>query len=555
MTIHEPLTSAALGRSPYDEVIFPDSGPDNGGEGSSRTHRDRYQQLYDERGRPINPETRRINKDVVRSHNEVMAVIGVAEPEHGTQDDGDLNHRKHNQYEEVIGRRLLHFGGLVETACIWGVNGVRQRILLYKSYARVSFLQTFQLARGEQSLGAQFFAGFPTFALSTWMEHHFGQQARDNKWFNAGMMYIRLHLAAYTFFQRNGILSPTNFLPSWRFFIPGSSVSPIIIPQYPSSFTGKGLLNWIGAVVVGAMPFVGFYFYTEVYNSLARQLRIAIWTQLPRPSNFARNKAISEASQPAAVAVTRAALQPVPPAVTQAASQATSANNSPTQPSTSGTGTQTPTDTPPQRQNTPNNAAARGSSHLSADDFASDDEDVEVSATLISFDVESAEPVVEESSPTTTATTARTPGVWSAELRPTVNDASRLAQLKNEPTYRENMLRRLPATLATDVFACGPARLLTAPMAVLVWTRLCRPYMARLGMSLADVYEPSLFGPFTRQGLLNLLGTELMLVNILGHVWGLVTFIAYRHKLSDEEWDKPPTEEEERVLASQEVLD
>lgn len=88
------------------------------------------EQLYDDRGRPINPETKRINRDVIRSHNEVMMVIGVAEPENGIAEAQLEAAHKHHQYEDRIGRRLLLTGAVLETAAIWGVNGMRQRILV-----------------------------------------------------------------------------------------------------------------------------------------------------------------------------------------------------------------------------------------------------------------------------------------------------------------------------------------------------------------------------------------------------------------------------------------
>ena len=88
------------------------------------------QQLYDERGRPINPETKRINRDVIRSHNEVMMVIGVAEPENSAADAQLEAARRPHRYEDRIGRRLLLAGGVLESAAIWGVNGMRQRILV-----------------------------------------------------------------------------------------------------------------------------------------------------------------------------------------------------------------------------------------------------------------------------------------------------------------------------------------------------------------------------------------------------------------------------------------
>jgi len=88
------------------------------------------QLMYDERGRPYNPETKRINRDVIRSHNEVMMVIGVAEPDNGIAEAQAEAARKHYEFEERVGRRLLLAGGMLETAAIWGVNGLRQRILV-----------------------------------------------------------------------------------------------------------------------------------------------------------------------------------------------------------------------------------------------------------------------------------------------------------------------------------------------------------------------------------------------------------------------------------------
>jgi hypothetical protein len=59
-----------------------------------------------------------------------MMVIGVAEPENGVADAQIEAARRHHQYEDSIGRRLLLTGGVLETAAIWGVNGMRQRILV-----------------------------------------------------------------------------------------------------------------------------------------------------------------------------------------------------------------------------------------------------------------------------------------------------------------------------------------------------------------------------------------------------------------------------------------
>ena len=78
----------------------------------------------------MNPETKTINKNVIRSHNEVMQVIGVAEPEGGVSEAQAEAIRRNTTYEERTGRTLLRVGRIVETVGVWGVNGMRQRILV-----------------------------------------------------------------------------------------------------------------------------------------------------------------------------------------------------------------------------------------------------------------------------------------------------------------------------------------------------------------------------------------------------------------------------------------
>ena len=87
-------------------------------------------QLYDERGRPVNHETKKINKDIIRSHNEVMQVIGVAEPDHPVVDPQVEKQRQQNEDEDQIGRRLTTLGRTLGVVGVWGVNGIRLRNLV-----------------------------------------------------------------------------------------------------------------------------------------------------------------------------------------------------------------------------------------------------------------------------------------------------------------------------------------------------------------------------------------------------------------------------------------
>ncbi|KAL2157614.1 hypothetical protein VTH06DRAFT_5993 [Thermothelomyces fergusii] len=499
-----PITSLGLGRSPYDEVV-PGEGPED-----PRAPR----QQYDERGRPINPETKRINRDVIRSHNEVMMVIGVAEPENSLVDAQAEATREQQRYEDRVGRTLLLYGGVLNTAAIWGINGMRQRILLYKPYSQTTFYGMFRMAWSRPSLGPYLFGGLPSFLVSTLLEQlpALGviKKTPLTRYVTA---YIRLHLAIYAFFQRTGILPFRNWLPNWRFFIPGSSLSPICLPPAPTSFRPRGIVQWLGAFALAAAPFAGFYLYTKLYTVLTRVLRYTIHQHLPRPYNSSRRRrdwAPLSREDPDFDFVEQHSDENVPATPPTTATTPTTTDPSPNtalrRQSTISLRGGSDNSNISNNYDSSNNADRPAPSH---DDFVSDDEDTDIiSATLISFDVEATDPTSPDAGPHSSGSNGAShhnhggggggdaPGVWSAELRPSFADGSRPgggAGLPGgsgrEPLYRETVLTRLPAILATDVLAITPARLAMLPFAVSVWLGLTRPYMARMGLPLDDLVE------------------------------------------------------------------
>ena len=113
------------GRSPYDDVV----------EGEGEYDPRHPVQIYDHRGRPINPDTKNINRDLIRSHNEVMVVIGVAEPDVPKSEPNGESARRHDAYEERMGRRIDSIARhCVELVGIFGITGLRQRILVRIPY-------------------------------------------------------------------------------------------------------------------------------------------------------------------------------------------------------------------------------------------------------------------------------------------------------------------------------------------------------------------------------------------------------------------------------------
>ncbi|KAK3327631.1 hypothetical protein B0T19DRAFT_168869 [Cercophora scortea] len=543
-----PLTSQALGRSPYDDVVQGEGPP---GSPSS------LEQEYDERGRPVNSDTKRMNRDIIRAHNEVMLVIGVAEPENSAAEAQRQAEaaRQYNLDQDLIGRRLLFLGGVLETVGIWGVNGMRNRILLYKQYARVPFHGLYELQRSQQPWGPYFRTGLGSFVASCALGQVSFVVPSIAQYLST---YVQLHLELFHFFQRTGIAPSSRSLPSWRFFIPGTSDSPIPIPHLPTSFSREGLLQWIGSVALGTVPFAGFYLFTMVNRWFMRNLRFFVLQSLPRPYNPPkRRQPLREIQppQPPPVASTTVSLPPPAEVAVEHQPQTgpdgsrvePAGNENPAHPPDvpgypPGHPGHPPGHPPPPPSNPPRADPVRRQSLVSVreDEFASDDEEQDgVSATLISFDVEATE-----------STDTTMPGVWSAELRPNVSDLRALAG--QEPRYRDNALARLPSILAADTLSLSLGRFIMAPLESLVLVKIARGYMLRHGMSVDGVHEIAFWdGSWTR--MVNVLGLELVLLLIHGEMWGFVCVLADYFRSSEEEWKErngfgPPAEEEEELL-------
>ncbi|KAK0615902.1 hypothetical protein B0T17DRAFT_656970 [Bombardia bombarda] len=542
-----PLTSQALGRSPYDDVV----------QGEGVADPNEPLQLYDDRGRPVNPETRRINRDVIRSHNEVMLVIGVAEPETSTIDVQTDSAQKHQDYEDEIGEKLFYVGEVLETAGAWGVNGLRQRILLYKQYARIPFHQLFLLQSSQQSWQSYLFAGLPSFLASNVVQQvSLGDPYDYLLSTYCARVYIRLHLDLFTFLQRTGIISSSQLLPSWRFFVPGSSQSPIPIPRLPTSFTWTGSTKWLAALALGATPFAAFYLYRKFSNRVTEYLQLKIYQNIPRPFNpnsYHRLAAKKSAPPPPPPVTTTTPTEPpagqeVPaeaeqqprtgrelirtsePAATSSASPAPGSEAEDPLPDPAAaplptTTTTTTTTTTPRRHS---------HGHPGQDEFASDDEDMEiVSATLISFDVEASD-----------SADVAPGGVWSAELRPNVSDAASRAMLNQPPLYRDTMLTRLPAVIAADLLAARLAQTLTAPFESLALLGVARSYiMQRVGGGVLVGIEAlhggmggGLLEAFSWGRMANVLGVELLVLFLQSDWWGALTLVGESFGVSEEEW-------------------
>lgn len=382
--------------------------------------------------------------------------------------------------------------------------------------------------------------------------------------------YIRLHLQAFTCLQRLTILPATPVLPGPLFFVPFSGQSPIFRPPpLPASPSLGAVALWAAQAVLGVLPMALFYCYTEFRDTLLHQLDYVIYDTLrvswnppvkrpiseydpltgewrlaglpvveilgsapviPQPPQPAQTQAETQTQVPAPPPRSEPPTIPPPPAENQRPftdvvdsdagrrnamdgqderDEATRAHDRLSATPTPGSPTNAP-----RRRNTVSSGGADGGG------YNSDEEDFELSATLISFDVEAG------------SAGDTPPNAWSAELRQTAavsigfenpnegyyeaggdggdddlgpgeddNGSSLLRRsvpgsyiggvyfpIINAPFYSDTMLARLPATIFAAGAASVGSSLLLADCETATVRLLARAWRMQQGRGVDDLY-------------------------------------------------------------------
>lgn len=134
----DSLTALALGRTAFDpNVVNPQAQSEHS---RQATETGRYVQEYTVNGRPVNPETRRRERAVVRAANEILQATGVVE-------DAEKSKQKHQDEidalnkETSLGVKLFELGGFMLVCGIWGFIGFRRRVIVSYSPSKPSLFQ------------------------------------------------------------------------------------------------------------------------------------------------------------------------------------------------------------------------------------------------------------------------------------------------------------------------------------------------------------------------------------------------------------------------------
>ncbi|KAK8003447.1 hypothetical protein PG989_003166 [Apiospora arundinis] len=579
-----PLTSQALGRSPYDDVVMGTGSPDPR-EGPRQ---------YDEKGRVVNPNTKSVIKSMIRAHNEVMHVIGVAEPDDPstsgfaeTRDTASSLVQDQLEYENTVAQALIPAGRLLTDIGTWALEGVRQRSLVYKPYCHIEFTRLWQFELSHRSNAQMALTGLQAYLPARALEYYFKYESafvQARPWLITGLKWCNFHLEIFTILQRLDLIPSSAWLPSPLFFIPFSSTSPFVAPPRAETINASSIATWTGQLAVNLAPYAAFYLMRRLITKL--DVGTAIFRLLPRPYNNgfilradprappprpppeSHNPPIPES--PTLGAADREIRHVRNPSQDAATLQALEGGGSSA--AAAAAGDQGIPLGALRRHSTFSNRGAPGSGGGGAgggsgdQDYGTDEEDTDmINPTLISFDVDTSE------------TTEPPAGVWSAELRPSYsgqpsggdNNRSSYASTGSnleKKLYMVTPLTLTPTTLAADNLCRFLVNVVCAPAEALVLRAMARNFL-QSGRALHQLLLPSVSSSSSATAAATAAGMDLLLplnlrdfwswrrvgsalaINMLqllihAEIWTFMTVASQSFHVSEEVWRELREEEE-----------
>ncbi|PBP16142.1 hypothetical protein BUE80_DR012860 [Diplocarpon rosae] len=464
----ESLTAMALGRGYYEDEVI-----ETGDLSLLSTQR------FDDKGHPRNPETRRRERDHVRAANEVMQVTGVVEDSLAAKYKAQLSEQENNK-EAYVAVRLMGIGKIIMAGGVWGVLGLRMRVLLYRPYSETGIMNILRHEQFIYRIPQILLAGFPIVVLNRVIEwvslfvkvilkSRFKKNSALTKRETQAVdtvcdvfcYYIALHIRLFAILRNLHLIPPSRRFPSLLSFVPFSSASPLRMPP-PPSLTRGSLLSWGLAFFQTISPLLVIMAHDTVKHVVSYAIYIPIFRCLPRPTG----------DSPLSGLPIPAGMEPDTPDLADERN--------------------------PQRSDEPTLRALEGLPALeSGNGYSSDEEEIS-HATFISFDVEPSEPV------------ERSPGAWSAELRST-NEF----RLPERVAYRVTGLTMLPPVFATECLREIGASFLLMPLEAIMIRTIGRAFRHSAGLGTADLWT---VGPAIH-GVGNLLAALTMQLAVTGLWW------------------------------------
>ncbi|RKF71187.1 hypothetical protein GcC1_105001 [Golovinomyces cichoracearum] len=294
----EPLTALALGRGHYEDEIAWSSGSILESE-----------QSYNHRGHPINPETKRRERENIRAANEVMLASGIVE-DAAVAMERSRKDEEEKQIESFIGFKLIEVGRAFLHTGVWGVIGLRRRILvgeLYKPYTILKITEILHREKEKSSLHHVFFSGLPmaliphtsdylVLTIEAFLDYIHGSEVNGhstvssftNSFFQEAIelifRFLKLQFGLFSILQQLNLIPESKIFPDFISLIPFTSSSLIKFNPKKSTTAPLRILLWIEALTQSIAPLLIIRGYEKIQLVIWTIIYRRIYICLPRPT-------------------------------------------------------------------------------------------------------------------------------------------------------------------------------------------------------------------------------------------------------------------------------
>ncbi|KAL3481658.1 hypothetical protein BJX99DRAFT_150835 [Aspergillus californicus] len=272
---------------------------------TSPIYADGYVQHFDERGHPVNPESKTYGRELRRAKNDILSTMGIVVSE-------DVN-RGRNEQQKIDAIVAENDYGLVMVTLdqisvflgSWWTTSLAGRIQTFRSYTHIPVTRI--IAHERVSIGALgfYFAGIPAWAISTCLSicrHHplerliatiqnyFPNDDMASKLVRASftilhsatrgaLLVLAMQTYMYSLLQSLHLVHPASF-PGIGYFMPLGEFTSILLPSSPPDLSVRSL----GAFALDVLKTPSlFYIYVYLRPLMEVRLYRLIRRRLPKP--------------------------------------------------------------------------------------------------------------------------------------------------------------------------------------------------------------------------------------------------------------------------------
>ncbi|KAE8148557.1 hypothetical protein BDV25DRAFT_158025 [Aspergillus avenaceus] len=318
------INRLALGRSPYQAPERPEGATAELGNSThprvSPLYADGYVQHYDERGHPVNPESKAFGRDLRRAKNDILSTMGVVVSEEGNS-RGPTDEEKMDtiNVENDYGLVMATLDQISVFLGSWWTTSLSGRIQTFQSYTHVPLLNIIARERGSSGIVGFYFAGIPSWALSTClsicrhhplervivaMQSYFPDDDVLSKIVRSSftilhsgargtLLFVAIQSYVYGLLQSLHLVQPYS-LPGIQFLLPFGETSALPLPSLPTDLSVQSLVEFGSNLLTTPSLLVYLYLYLRPIVEI--RLYRLIRRRLPKPT-FADHLSIKVARE------------------------------------------------------------------------------------------------------------------------------------------------------------------------------------------------------------------------------------------------------------------